>query len=127
MSASWYRPGDYSSPHSDVGHGRRIAFIWHLTESWDERDGGDLVWCSPYARFAPTPNTLYLFEVSDDSMHFVQPVYRRLEMSSPHDASSDQNAGAWLEEHEGRRQKNALELDGRKRLAINGWFVAKSG
>ncbi len=105
VSASWYREGDYSTPHSDMGRGRRIAFVWHVTPEWDERDGGDLVWCSPYRRFKPSANTMYLFKVSDDSMHFVQTVYARPRSTTARDAIGD-----------------GVEPD-RKRLAVNGWFV----
>lgn len=70
---------------------------------WDERRGGDLVWCEPYQRFAPRHNTLYLFRVHEGSMHFVQPIAR----NSMIDADS-----------------NTRSADGgRKRLAVNGWFV----
>jgi len=74
VSASWYREGDYSTPHCDLGDLRRVAFVWHLTGEWDERSGGDLVWCSPHRRFAPSFNTLFLFPVHGASHHFVQPV-----------------------------------------------------
>ena len=30
VSASWYRPGDYSTPHNDLGRRRHIAFVWHV-------------------------------------------------------------------------------------------------
>ena len=74
MSASRYAPLDYSAPHTDAGHGRAIAFVYHLATDWDDAWGGDLVWCSPFGSFEPTFNTLYLFEVTDLSHHFVQPV-----------------------------------------------------
>jgi len=99
VSASWYMANDYSTPHNDVGHRRHIAFVWHLARGaggdggWDERGGGDFVWCEPCARFAPSPNTLYLFRVHKGSQHFVQPV---CELS---DASTQ------------------------KRLCVNGWYV----
>ena len=102
VSASWYRPGDYSTPHNDFGRGRHIAFIWHLLsgDEWNECCGGDLVWCEPYFRFPPVHNCLYLFRVHDASMHFVQPVV----------ASPDKK-------HVGSASK---------RLAVNGWFVIES-
>ena len=74
VSASWYRSGDYSAPHSDAGGGRHVAFVWHLSEDWDAAWGGDLVWCAPFATMPATFNTLYLFKVSDASHHFVSPV-----------------------------------------------------
>src|SRR5262245_19174325 len=49
LSASWYLPGDYSLPHTDrVGAGsrecRQVAFVWHLTKTWQPNWGGDLFW-----------------------------------------------------------------------------------
>jgi Rps23 Pro-64 3,4-dihydroxylase Tpa1-like proline 4-hydroxylase len=112
ISASWYRGHDYSTPHSDLGRSRHIAFIWHLAvpeaftgtegsaHEWDERLGGDLVWCEPYHRFPPTRNALYLFRVHEGSMHFVQTVWKY---------------GA------------SQTIPKAKRLAINGWFVLSDG
>jgi hypothetical protein len=101
VSASWYRPGDYSTPHNDFGRRRHIAFIWHLLPGgeWDECCGGDLVWCEPYFRFRPVHNCLYLFRVHDASMHFVQPVVAEASLDRQHAGSAS------------------------KRLAVNGWFV----
>ncbi|KAL1527512.1 hypothetical protein AB1Y20_008902 [Prymnesium parvum] len=99
-SASWFRPGDFSSPHNDQDDGNVVAFVWHLTRGWDERDGGDFVWCDPYLRFAPTANTLYLFVVRDESDHLVQPV--------------------WDDEQQCASPRP-------KRLAINGWYKLLGG
>jgi len=79
LSASWYMPGDYSLPHTDhIGDGvlerRQVAFVWHLTKEWDLRWGGDLFWCPTAHYLPPTFNTLILFNVSSDSLHFVTPV-----------------------------------------------------
>ena len=80
----------------DLGGRRHIAFVWHLTGApWRQTDGGDFVWCSPYARFAPSFNTLYLFQVHPQSYHFVQQVT----------ASGEKAAGP------------------RRRLAVNGWYI----
>jgi hypothetical protein len=76
ISASRYLPGDYCVPHSDAGHQRTVAFIWHLSRGWDPRWGGHLVWCTPITSLAPTYNTLYLFRVGPESYHFVTPVAR---------------------------------------------------
>jgi Rps23 Pro-64 3,4-dihydroxylase Tpa1-like proline 4-hydroxylase len=75
LSASWYMPGDYSLPHDDVGRGRTVAFVWHLTRDWDTRWGGDFFWCSPPVSTPPRFNSLVLFPVVlGRSMHFVCPV-----------------------------------------------------
>ena len=112
VSASWYKPGDYSTPHNDLGRGRHIAFVWHLAlcgrasghpsddGTWDQRLGGDFVWCEPYHRFPPSPNALYLFRVHDASHHFVQQVVAQ----PPADLSDEGFTRA-------------------RRLALNGWFV----
>jgi 2OG-Fe(II) oxygenase superfamily len=79
FSASWYQPGDHSLPHSDLvrledGQLRQVAFIWHLTRSWQPEWGGDFFWVPTARQFPPTFNTLYLFNVSRSSMHFVTTV-----------------------------------------------------
>jgi Rps23 Pro-64 3,4-dihydroxylase Tpa1-like proline 4-hydroxylase len=79
LSASWYLPGDYSLPHSDrVGAGtsecRQVAFVWHLTKEWRPDWGGELFWCPAGHYLTPAFNTLNLFNVTRDSMHFVTPV-----------------------------------------------------
>ena len=99
-SASWFAPGDFSSAHNDQDDGNVVAFVWHLTRGWDERDGGDLVWLDPYLRFPPTANTLYLFVVRDESDHLVQAVW---------DHAAGEARGA------------------SRRLAINGWFKVPEG
>ena len=86
-------------PSDDLGGHRHIAFVWHLTGTpWPQTDGGDLVWCSPYARFAPSFNTLYLFQVHRQSYHFVQQVTMSGAACPP-----------------------------RRRLAVNGWYVLDDG
>jgi len=102
-SASWFAPGDFSSPHNDQDDGNVIAFVWHVTRGWDERDGGDLVWLDPYLRFPPSENTLYLFVVRDESDHLVQAVW-------DHAGTGGCSAGSAA-----------------KRLAINGWFKVEPG
>lgn len=74
ISASWYKPGDYSTPHRDVFRGRRVAFIWHLTDDWDPRWGGDLFWVPTGHAVPPRFNALTLFVVTGDNLHFVTPV-----------------------------------------------------
>lgn len=74
MSPSWYMPGDHSTPHRDSLEGRRIAFIWHLTRSWQPEWGGHLVWCPTGATLRPDFNVLHLFDVTHSQSHFVMTV-----------------------------------------------------
>jgi hypothetical protein len=74
ISASRYMPGDHSLPHSDCDEGRQVAFVWHLTQRWNARWGGHLVWIPAGAILEPTFNTLTLFNVSSESLHFVSTV-----------------------------------------------------
>lgn len=99
FSASWYRPGDHSLPHTDlVGAGtqdcRQVAMVWHLTRDWQPGWGGDFYWCQAGRYLSPSFNTLLLFTVNRESAHFVTTV-------SPHATG--------------------------KRLAINGWWTGSSG
>lgn len=72
VSASWYQPGDHSLPHQDSSGSRSVAFIWHLTQDWDNRWGGHLVWCPTGTLVRPQFNCLSLFTVDvNRSMHFV--------------------------------------------------------
>ena len=95
FSASWYRPGDYSLPHTDlVGTGtdecRQVAMVWHLTKTWQADWGGHFYWCPTLRYVPPSFNTVLLFTVSRHSAHFVTTV-------SPH-------------------------AEG-KRLAVSGWWT----
>ena len=76
FSASLYLPGDHSLPHNDVaavdgGLNRQVAWVWHLTKDWRPEWGGALYWCSRSSYLPPAFNTLYLFNVSPESNHFV--------------------------------------------------------
>ena len=33
-SASWYKPGSHSLPHTDWDGQRTVAYVWHLTKEW---------------------------------------------------------------------------------------------
>ena len=97
LSASWYQPGDYSLPHTDlVFHKeevRQVAFVWNLTRAWQADWGGEFFWCKKSRSIAPTFNTLLLFNVDRYSKHFVTQV-------APHAQG--------------------------KRLAISGWWYGKA-
>ncbi len=77
--ASWYLPGDYSLPHNDVADSgpnlnRQVAFVWHLAKEWRPEWGGALYWCPKGCYLPPEFNTLWLFNVSPESNHFVTQV-----------------------------------------------------
>ena len=98
-----------------------------LTE-WDQRSGGDFVWCEPYMRFPPSANTLYLFRVHDGSYHFVQQVAQPLADVSDCAAQEQTlvRAPASAASRPSRPAtgiKADFESCGARRLAINGWFV----
>jgi thiol-disulfide isomerase/thioredoxin len=76
VSASWYLPGDHSLPHNDVAatdanFHRQVAFVWHLAKHWRSEWGGALFWCSKGCYLPPVFNTLWLFNVTPESTHFV--------------------------------------------------------
>jgi len=76
VSASWYLPGDHSLPHNDVAvsgadANRQVAFVWHLAKDWRPEWGGALFWCPKACYLPPVFNTLWLFNVSPESTHFV--------------------------------------------------------
>ena len=79
FSASWYQSGDHSLPHTDktsnaAGENRQVAFVWHLAKEWRPEWGGALFWCPRSAYVPPQFNSLILFNVGDDSAHFVTTV-----------------------------------------------------
>ena len=78
LSASLYLPGDYSLPHNDfLGNKddhRQVAFVWQLTRNWQSKWGGEFFWCRKNRFVTPCFNTLLLFSVRRDSLHFVTQV-----------------------------------------------------
>ena len=117
FTASWYRTGDHSTVHTDGTRGvtdtdgRRLAFILHLTKpakasgqhqhqqgteveekGWDgDAWGGNLVWCSPFRRIAPSMNSLTLFAPSGLSGHFVQAVRQPGDRYAAHNNKNTNN------------------------------------
>jgi Rps23 Pro-64 3,4-dihydroxylase Tpa1-like proline 4-hydroxylase len=78
MNPSWYKPGDYASPHTDFLQMRYTAFLWNLSKDWDPSWGGAFYW-SPAGNVEdgfhyPTFNTLLLFLPTPSSVHMVTPV-----------------------------------------------------
>jgi len=78
--ASHYAAGDFTGLHTDRAGGvhakekRRIAYILHLTDNWNPKFGGDMVWMNPAYVFHPSFNSLTIFSVSESSWHYVSPV-----------------------------------------------------
>jgi len=92
FSVSLYLPGDHSLPHNDfLGNKdeyRQVAFVWYLTKDWQPDWGGDFFWCPKSRYISPSFNTLLLFNVRNDSLHFVTHV-------SPHAQSKRLAISGW--------------------------------
>ncbi len=92
FSASRYMPGDYSLPHTDsVGEKdqyRQVALCLAPDETLEKRLGGDFFWCAKGRYIPPSFNTLLLFTVGHDSLHFVTHV-------SPHAKSKRLAVNGW--------------------------------
>lgn len=75
FSASMYLPGDYSVPHTDAAVPREVAYVWHLSKSWQPEWGGSFFWCPSNTYIAPSYNSLLMFNVVPwGSYHCVTPV-----------------------------------------------------
>jgi len=73
--ASWYRPGDFLTEHSDNGVQRSVALIFGFTKNWITDFGGNLNFVNRYEKiFTPAFNSLLIFNVKDDASHFVSEV-----------------------------------------------------
>lgn len=95
-AAAVFKPGDQISEHNDKFIIRRndgtrairaVTFNLYLTKNWDERWGGRLIWKSPYTEIVPTFNTLVMFNVGQESRHWVETIKagvetKRLSISS---------------------------------------------
>jgi Rps23 Pro-64 3,4-dihydroxylase Tpa1-like proline 4-hydroxylase len=78
VATSLYKPGDYSSPHSDFKGTRSVSFLWNLSKDWDPSWGGAFYWGASKTvdngYHYPTFNTLLLFLPTPSSVHAVTPV-----------------------------------------------------
>jgi Rps23 Pro-64 3,4-dihydroxylase Tpa1-like proline 4-hydroxylase len=83
-AAAIFKPGDQISRHNDKriltrDDGsktvRAVTFNYYLTKQWDARWGGRLIWENPYTEILPTFNTLVMFNVGQDTHHWVEPVH----------------------------------------------------
>mmetsp|Transcript_84891 Transcript_84891/g.274435 ORF Transcript_84891/g.274435 Transcript_84891/m.274435 type:complete len:354 (+) Transcript_84891:255-1316(+) len=110
--ATWYRPGDYISPHDDMVTNnstgtRAISFILSMTRGWLPEWGGGFWWL-PRGQAAeqhqPEFNTLYLFEPSPVSLHLVSPVTASAPDPLLHGEGADIT---------------------RRRLTVSGWFTVQ--
>jgi hypothetical protein len=105
-AATLYVSGDYSLPHSDAWGLRNVTFIWHLTKDWDARWGGNFYWVPSMTTLDSSFNTLVLFNVTQDSVHFVTQVSphargKRFTVNGWWHAENERSLG-WSEPREGR-------------------------
>ena len=73
-SASYYKDGEYTSPHTDNAFQRSVGYIWSLTSGWQDSWGGGFFWVPARELIMPSFNALHLFKVTPQSFHFVPPV-----------------------------------------------------
>lgn len=78
LKPSWYKPNDYSSPHTDFKGERSLALIWNLSKDWEPSWGGAFYWFPSQTMEGgyqhATFNTLILFLPTPSSIHAVTPV-----------------------------------------------------
>lgn len=82
MAGSLYEDADYLLCHDDQLEGRKIAFVYYLSEGFREEDGGALAFLEDQGgkpgkmveRYFPLWNSLMIFEVSRKSWHEVEEV-----------------------------------------------------
>ena len=75
----WVPKGHGIDYHKDDGYGRKVAFVYYLTEDWDENDGGELVLYDQnkeVKRYLPLFNTMIAWDMSlqPSLLHCVQTV-----------------------------------------------------
>lgn len=75
-AATWYRKGDFISPHTDLERDCAVSLIWYLAAEWRPEQGGSFWWLRPSGaeQFTPDFNTLYLFRAGELTRHLVSPV-----------------------------------------------------
>lgn len=80
MAGSLYSGCDYLLCHDDQLKGRKIAFVYYLSEDFQEEDGGSFVMFSSedgkpgkvLKKYLPLWNSFLMFEVSEKSFHEVE-------------------------------------------------------
>ena len=71
------RNGDFLRRHTDLGGGRRLAFVFYLSQEWQPSFGGALHVVGrdgQVTRIEAAPNRLVLFDVTAHQEHFVAPI-----------------------------------------------------
>ena len=80
MAGTLYESGDYLLCHDDELEGRKIAYVFYLSENFKEGDSGnftlfDSKMGKPFRavkKYVPLFNRLLIFEVSRKSFHEVE-------------------------------------------------------
>lgn len=74
--ATWFRKGDFMSPHTDLEDNCALSFVLGLTKDWMPEWGGSFWWLREAGakEYTPEFNTLYLFRPTVSSFHTVSPV-----------------------------------------------------
>ena len=80
MAGTLYESGDFLLCHDDKLEGRKIAYVFYLTENFKEKDGGSFVLFNSAngkpgevaQKHLPLFNHLLLFSVSRKSFHEVE-------------------------------------------------------
>lgn len=82
-AATIFNKGDHISDHNDLyiydekpRYKRILTFNYYLTKNWDVEWGGNLVWKKPHQVITPKFNSLVLFNVTQNSHHWVEPVLK---------------------------------------------------
>lgn len=77
FSGSKYKEGSYLDPHMDFSDNRILSVVYHITPSWEERCGGELLWWGGIGQkvLPPSYNTLYLFIPRPTSSHSISHVH----------------------------------------------------
>lgn len=82
MAGSLYEDCDYLLCHDDQLEGRKLAYIYYLSESFTERDGGALALLEDrngkpgkvIVRYPPNWNSFMVFSVGPESWHEVEEI-----------------------------------------------------
>ena len=78
-----YQRGNHLTRHNDLYFeskqdgavtARTVTFNYYLTKGWQSEWGGRFVWEKPHIEITPSFNTLVMFLVGFDSLHYVEQV-----------------------------------------------------
>jgi len=74
---TWFRQGDFLSPHTDDTHKRDLAFNLAMTKEWDVSWGGAFWWLKDTnIEHSPKFNNLYIFVPTSFTQHMVSTVLK---------------------------------------------------